>query len=132
MQTKFYWPTSKSKQCTQGILRPYKWVQLTKEAHATINACQCEASHHYKKDLDETWVKIDEATENLAITHHKSVHRVQGELHMGRNMAHTKQLKTSAWNAFSWKKNMMLKQQKHGRVNDISLWSYFFLIACFS
>jgi hypothetical protein len=29
---------------------------------------------------------------------------VQAELHMGRNMARSKRQKTSAWNAFCWKK----------------------------
>ena len=44
-------------------------------------------------------------TENLAATHHKSIHRVQSELHMGSVMAKREHKKTNAWNAFCWKKS---------------------------
>jgi hypothetical protein len=37
---------------------------------------------------------------------------VQSELHMGHKLAHKEQKKTSAWNAFTWKKS----QQKENSV----------------
>lgn len=96
---------------SQGVARVRKRVELTKEARLAINARRLEASQNYKKDLGEAWAEIDKATENLAATHHKSVRRVQGELHMRSNLVRAKHSKTSAWNAFSWKKNMMLKEE---------------------
>jgi hypothetical protein len=112
MRTRFYYPTARRSGRTQGIVRKQKKVKLTKEARAAIKIRQREASRRYKQDLDEAWAKIDEATENLAATHHKSVRRVQSELHTGPNMARKRRLKTSAWNAFCWKKNISLKEAK--------------------
>jgi hypothetical protein len=109
MRTQFYNPTAKPSMRTQGVTKTYKRIQLSKEARMAINARKQEASRHYKKDLDEAWAEIDKVTENLAITHHKSVRRIQQELHMGGIRA--KSSKTNAWNAFSWKKNRDLKEE---------------------
>jgi hypothetical protein len=117
MRTQFYHTTKKPLRPTQGLAHTCKRVQLTKEACAVIKAHQREASHCYKKDLNEAWAQLNETTENIVATHHKSVCHVEGELHMGHSNMHMKCLKTNAWNAFCWKKNMSLKE----RGNDESM-----------
>jgi hypothetical protein len=119
------WSHQTSENCpvhSQGVARIRKRVELTKEARLAINARRLEASQSYKKDLGEAWAEIDKVTENLAATHHKSVRRVQGELHMRSSLVRAKHSKTSAWNAFSWKKNMLLKEEveKNQRGDDES------------
>lgn len=85
----------------KGSSRP----RLSEEARAAVNARRRNAAEHYQKDLAEAWAKIDETTADLAAVHHKSLRRVQSELHMGHLLSRTKHTKTSAWNAFCWKKN---------------------------
>lgn len=102
MRTRFYKAAEPSRK-TQPISRKRERVSLTKEARAAITSRQRVASVLYKGDIDEAWSQINEATATIAATHHKSVHRVQQELHMGNAVAHTKRSKTSTWNAFLWK-----------------------------
>jgi hypothetical protein len=90
---------------TQTVKKKTKRPQLSKEARAAVNARRRQASQNYRNDLEEAWKKIDEVTENLAATHHKSIRRVQSELHMGSIMAKREHKKTNAWNAFCWKKS---------------------------
>jgi len=105
MRTRFYTTSSKWSQSTQTVKKKTKRPQLTKEARIAVNARRRVAAHNYKNDLEEAWAKIDEVTEDLALTHHKSVRRVQSELHMGRQLATRERKKTNAWNAFCWKKS---------------------------
>ena len=126
MRTWFYQPTAKRPGHTQGIARKQKRVKLTKEARAAITARQREASRHYQRDLDEAWAKIGEATESIATAHHKSVRHVQSELHMRPSIAHKNHSKTSAWNAFSWKKNNTLKGEK-GVVDESRQFTFYIL-----
>lgn len=93
-----------------------------------INARQRAASHRYKKDLDEAWTQFNEVAENIASTHHKSVRRVEGELHLGRSIARTKRSKTSAWNAFCWKKRVSSKETNGDESMNTS--NVIFYISC--
>jgi hypothetical protein len=110
MPLQFYKPTVQCPTPVQGVLRVHKRVQLTKEARAAVNARQREASRRYRKDIEDAWAKIDEATENIASTHHKSIRHVQSEFHMGSTMSRSKREKSSPWNAFFWKKGIALKE----------------------
>jgi hypothetical protein len=120
MRTRFYQASSRSTKRTQGIQRTRR-IRLSKEARAAASARQREAALRYKNDITDAWKNIDQATEDLAVTHHKSLRRVQAELHMGRNMARTKRHKTSAWNAFCWKK----RQDKENASDDDGMYSLF-------
>jgi|SRR5580693_8678026 hypothetical protein len=104
MRTRFYPTSIGSTKRTQVSKRTTPRVRLSKEARAALTARQREAATRYKKDVEDVWTKIDEATEDLAVNHHKSLRRVQSELHMGRLITRTKRQKTNLWNAFCWKK----------------------------
>jgi hypothetical protein len=115
MRTRFYKAAAKPKKRTQGVARQHKRIRLAKEARAAIIARQRAASKRYHEDLRTVWGKMDDEVATIATAHHKSVRRVQRELHMGRSIAHTKQRKTSAWSAFCWKKQQSLKaNQENG------------------
>jgi hypothetical protein len=89
---------------TQSVGRKYTRIRLSKDARAAVTGRQREAARRYKKDLDTAWAQIDDATQNIATTHNKSVRHVQGQFHMGRILSHGKHSKISPWNAFMWKK----------------------------
>jgi hypothetical protein len=74
-------------------------VPLTKEARKVINERCRQAAACYQEDLGNTWEKIDKSIADLAVTHHKSIHCVQKELHMGRSVLHTRRT-VNAWNAW--------------------------------
>lgn len=105
MRTHFYPTSSKLGKAIQTVKKKAKCPQLSQEARAAINAHCCQAAQNYRNDLGEAWKKIDKVTENLAATHHKSIHRVQSELHMGSMTTKREHKKTNAWNAFCWKKS---------------------------
>jgi len=105
MRTRFYNTSSKPGNTIQSVKKKAKRPQLSQEARAAVNARRRQAAQNYRNDLGEAWKKIDEVTENLAATHHKSIRRVQSELHMGGIMAKREHKKTNAWNAFCWKKS---------------------------
>jgi len=121
MRTRFYQSTAKPSGHIQRIARKHKKVQLTKEARAAINARRREASKQYKQDVDKVWAELCEKTENLASTHHKSVRRVQSELHLGQSLAHRRHAKPNAWNAFCWKKRISLKENGDDESKSLSL-----------
>jgi hypothetical protein len=101
---------------TTQAVKKTKRPKLTKEARIAVNARRRVAAHNYKNDLEEAWSKIDEVTEDLALTHHKSVRRVQSELHMGRQLASRECKKTNGWNAFCWKKS---QNKENGKWNSV-------------
>jgi hypothetical protein len=108
MRARFYNAPSKPVR-PQGISRNRARTQLSTEARGEVNTRRREAQQQYRKAIDEAWAKIDEFTQGIAANHHKSLRRVQGELHMGRTLARIKRKKSNAWNAFLWKKNCILK-----------------------
>ena len=114
MRTRFYETSVGPTKRTQVGKRTIPRVRLSKEARAALTARQREAAARYKNDVEDVWTKIDEATEDLAVNHHKSLRHVQSELHMGRLMARTKRQKTSAWNAFCWKKRQEKENDSSG------------------
>jgi hypothetical protein len=105
MRTRFYVAPAKASKHTQAVKKKAKRPQLSQEASAAIRARRHQASQNYKKGLGEAWSSIDRVVEELAITHHKSIRRVQSELHMGCQMSSQARKKTNAWNAFCWKKS---------------------------
>ena len=105
MRTRFYTASSKLGRITQAVSKKAKRPQLSKEAHAAVNARRRQAAQNYQNDLGEAWKKIDEVVETLAATHHKSVRRVQSDIHMGSMITKRVHKKSNAWNAFCWKKS---------------------------
>jgi hypothetical protein len=94
--------------------------------HAAITVHQHLASQSYKSALKDTWGKINKLTENLAVAHHKSICQVQLELHMGWQVGLIGRKKTSAWNAFCWKKS----QEKENGINSLFLFLLKFYLYC--
>ena len=105
MRTCFYTTSSKLGKTTQAVTKKAKRPQLSQEARAAVNVRRCQATQDYRNDLGEAWKKIDEVTETLAVTHHKSIRHVQSELHMGSMIAKREHKKTNPWSAFCWKKS---------------------------
>jgi len=64
-------------------------VLLTKEARKLVNERWRQVDACYQQDLAKTWQKIHQSITDMATTHHKSIHRVQTEFHMGRSVQHT-------------------------------------------
>ncbi|KAF8240164.1 hypothetical protein L208DRAFT_1234855 [Tricholoma matsutake] len=99
--------SAKHNRTTQGIKSKIQHPKLSKEACTALNACRQLAAWQYKDVLGETWNVIDKLTEELAVSHHKCIchhYHVQNELHTGHQHSCIEHKKTSAWNAFTWKK----------------------------
>jgi hypothetical protein len=109
MKLSFYKPSDKPTQRTQSAPKAKPRNELPAEARAAVKAQQRESQLRYQKDIDDAWAQIDKLTENIAASHHKSIRRVQGALHMGHTISRAKRSKSSAWNAFLRKKTMDLK-----------------------
>ncbi|TDL13891.1 hypothetical protein BD410DRAFT_846538 [Rickenella mellea] len=78
---------------------------MSKEARECANARRRDASDAYHKNLDKVWFDIQDTVEDLAKGHNKSINAVQTDLRLGRGrIARPRREKTSAWNAFMWKK----------------------------
>ena len=107
----FYQVSGKHAGPRQGIKKIQR-PKLSKEAYATLNACRLLAAKRYKDALGESWDTIDKITEDVASSHHKSVHRVQMELHTGLQCLRTERKKTNAWNVFTWKKSQEKENSK--------------------
>ena len=112
MRTCFYQVSGKHAETTQGIKKKIQHPRLSKKARAALNARWHLAAKHYKDALGETWNMIDKITEDISSSHHKSVRRVQMELYTSLQRSHTEQKKTSAWNAFTWKKSQEKENSK--------------------
>jgi dGTP triphosphohydrolase len=112
MRTRFYQVSGKHAGTTQGIKKKIQRPKLSKEARAALNARRQLAAKRYKDALGETWNTIDKITEDIASSHHKSVRRVQMELHTGLQHSRTERKKTSAWNVFTWKKSQEKENSK--------------------
>ena len=112
MRVRFYETSAKHARMTQGIKKKIQRPKLSKEARAALNARQQLAAQRYKDALGETWNTIDKLTEEIAASNHKSVRHVQTELHTGLQCSRTERKKTSAWNAFTWKKSQEKENRK--------------------
>ena len=109
MQVQFYQTSAKYTRTTQSIKKKIQCPKLSKEAHVALNACRLLAVKWYKDALGETWKTIDKLTEEIATSNHKNVCCVQTELYTGLQCSHTECKRTSAWNAFTWKKSQEKK-----------------------
>lgn len=104
MQTRFYQPTRGSSRSTQGAKpRKARRPKLSKEAHEALRERRRASAEKFDTALRAAWSTIDGITDNLATSHHKSIRRVQSELHMGSLLTRKRHSKTNAWNAFLWK-----------------------------
>ncbi|KAG1860769.1 hypothetical protein F4604DRAFT_1930089 [Suillus subluteus] len=79
-------------------------VTLSKEARTALTARRRENAHQFRSALGDAWNGLDETIKEIASSHHKSFHRVQNDLCLGRGMMRFKRSKLNAWNAFCWKK----------------------------
>ena len=113
MRTHFYTTSSSLSQPTQAVKKKAKRPQLSKEAWTLVNAHRHQASQSYRTELGKAWATIDKLTEDIAENHHKSLHRVQSELHMGRQLASCQHKKTNMWNVFCWKKSQDKENGKY-------------------
>jgi|ERR1700733_2591030 len=105
MRTRFYHTSTRATRTTLGVKRKINRPKLSADARAALLARRRQASQNYKNALGETWTTIDKLTQELATSHHKSIQRVQSELHTGHELARKERKKTSVWNAFTWKKS---------------------------
>jgi hypothetical protein len=80
-------------------------VVLSKEARTALRLDRRAKSLRFKNALDDAWKQLDDATKNIATSHHKSIRRVQNDLYIGRGLIRSKRSKLNLWNAFCWKKN---------------------------
>jgi hypothetical protein len=104
MRTRFY-QTSSTHAKTTGVKKRIKRPKLSKEARAALNERRRLSAKRYMNALGETWNTLDKLAEDVAVSHHKSVSRVRTELHTGIQRSRIQRKKTSAWNAFTWKKS---------------------------
>jgi hypothetical protein len=95
----------------QPLPRRRPRVHLSKEARALLNASRREKSRRFKAALNDAWHHIDESVKSIASSNHKSIRRVQQDLYMGQSLLRSKRLKSSAWNAFCWKKNLAIDKE---------------------
>jgi hypothetical protein len=109
MKLSFYKPSDKPTQRPQSASKAKSRNELSAEARAAIKVQQRESQLCYQKDVDDAWAQIDKLTEKIATSHHKSIRRVQGALHMGHTISCAKRSKSSAWNAFIRTKSVALK-----------------------
>jgi hypothetical protein len=103
-------------QATQPVKR-HPRPRLSAAANADIRAHQREKNTAYNNALDDANKAINDIIENLAVTHKKSIHRVQSTLHMGRDsITNAQRTKSSAWNAFCWKKAKEVRDECPGEI----------------
>ncbi|KAI6029378.1 hypothetical protein BKA83DRAFT_4489339 [Pisolithus microcarpus] len=88
----------------QPKARPWIKVILSANARAALKLNQHDKAERFKKDLDDAWQSLDKVTKTLASKHHKSIRRVENDLHLGHMKFRSRHSKISAWNAFCWKK----------------------------
>ncbi|OAX34557.1 hypothetical protein K503DRAFT_794132 [Rhizopogon vinicolor AM-OR11-026] len=96
--------TTKSRKHIQPLPLRHIKVVLSKEARATLATNRRDKSHRFKIALTDAWNVLDETVKTITSSHHKSFHRVQNELCMGRGLMHYQCSKVNIWNAFYWKK----------------------------
>lgn len=99
--TIFYKTNAKSPTATQGVKRRVR-PRLSREALQALNLRRRQSAANYRKALGDAWSKFDEISQDLATSHRKSLQHVQKSLYIRSRYISTK--KTSAWNAFCWKK----------------------------
>ncbi|KAI6038053.1 hypothetical protein EDC04DRAFT_2550303, partial [Pisolithus marmoratus] len=93
-------------------------VFMTPETHALLRREYCSRARKFQDALDAAWHNFDEVSQMLVLKHCKSLWHVQNELHLGHGQFHSRHNKINAWNAFSWKKDLMQHAANEG--NTIS------------
>ncbi|KAI5994435.1 hypothetical protein EDD15DRAFT_2165994 [Pisolithus albus] len=92
----------------QPKARPRIKVVLSANARAALKLNQHDKAERFKRDLDDAWQSLDKVTKTLASKHHKSIRRVENDLHLGHMKFRSRHSKISAWNAFCWKKGQTM------------------------
>ncbi|KAI6026437.1 hypothetical protein BKA83DRAFT_4462843 [Pisolithus microcarpus] len=95
-------------------------VILSANARAALKLNQYDKMEKFKKDLDDAWQSLDKVTKTLASKHHKSVQRIQNDLHLGHMKFRSKHSKISAWNTFCWKKGCTMNQSNENAAGSTS------------
>jgi len=104
MRLKFYKPTVKVFRSTQAVHKSKRpRPKLSKELCAALTQRRRQSQENFRSALHEGWAAIDKMIAEIAMSHNKSVRRVQSELHSGTILMKKKWTKTNAWNAFLWK-----------------------------
>jgi len=96
---------SSSNRRVQPSARQCPKVILSKEARTALRLNQRAKSLQFKNALEEAWKQLDNTMKTIAVSHHKSIRRVQNDLYIGRGTLRSKRSKLNLWNAFCWKKN---------------------------
>jgi hypothetical protein len=105
----------------QPLPRHRPRVRLSKEARTLLTASRHEKSNRFKAALNDAWHHIDESVKSIASANHKSIRRVQHDLYMGQSLLRSKRLKSSAWNAFCWKKGQTVDKENGTSSLDLIL-----------
>lgn len=97
-------PRGRPLQPTQGTNPHAPRPKLSKEARAALRAQQAGKNKAYNRALDDASKAISNIIENVAVSHNKSLQRIESTLHMGRDsITNAHREKSSAWNGFSKK-----------------------------
>lgn len=88
------------------VRRPHRsTVILSKAARKALLTERQAKQHLFRKDLESAWAELDNSAVKIASQHHKTVQRVQHDLHFSYHKYSRRRTKVSAWNAFFWKKS---------------------------
>jgi hypothetical protein len=102
-------------QPTQAVKERAPRPKLSKEAQAALRAQQQSKGKAYNLALDDANKAINDIIENVAVTHKKSLQRVESTLHMGRDpITNQQRSKSTAWNGFARRKVKELRDQGIG------------------
>ncbi|KAF8330272.1 hypothetical protein F5887DRAFT_1081863 [Amanita rubescens] len=93
-------------------------AKIGKGAQALAVARRQTAADGYNKSIDSAWSKIDEEMKNIATKHHKSLQKVQTDLHMGHQRLLKKHSVINPWNAILWK--LRQEEKENGLPDDSS------------
>lgn len=121
MKTWYYLPQRNGLCSTQGVKYPANHPKLTKEAHQALQERRRNSRNTYCSSLNNALSKINELTGEMAITHHKSLQRIEEDLYMRSHLSQKRQQRTNSWNAWVW--YMSQKKKNHGMYTPMHLHS---------
>jgi hypothetical protein len=105
MGIRFYTTKARARNRVRGTKNRAPRVKLSKEARETLQIRRRREATSFQTDIDQAMDDMDEAIRKIAADHRKSFRSVQFLLHRGRGkLTKGHRNKTSAWNAWCWKK----------------------------
>ena len=103
VRTRFYRPVRTATRSTQGDQnKKTKRPKLSQEAQASLRARRRASRELYSDAMKTAVAQVNEITENLAISQHKSIRRVEKDLRFASQLTRKQHQKTNAWNAWIW------------------------------